>query len=493
MDQSWPASDLLTLLDDAIGSDDCRLDSAGDASKNKLNMNKLYEFLANLAKNQFILQGLVDAHNQVFENSKNRLKVQMSVAKRPSNLPSKVSISDEVDSHTIINPIKPSSSNESASFEKPPLPDLKSDSKSVERKSTEPSISSTSLSSNLKQSQLSLLALNYAPQYEVDKLSKKLDHLNSKVNNLTKVNAELSVDKKRNSVSEQWSKHVLQKRIDTNEETLGKFSEMFDDLSAQIDNFKQDVSSALENTQAGDGAEIEKLKKKLQSVSDHLNESKSRLAACEGLVPEFESLSSKMLELSNSVKKAVEENSDLAKAQNSFEKMLLALEKKIKNATLAEGQEPTESAGLDFETMKQIDDIQNTTNKLTTRVSVIEEECAKFCKKEDMEDSVNLVKTQVLTDTAEKIAENFNVINEKVGQLDEENSRLNELIEMREESPAKGITESQMKGLNQENEKRRGSIKNKIHDLDEDINKRIGVLHTEMTANIESLDAELSI
>ena len=76
-------------------------------------------------------------------------------------------------------------------------------------------------------------------------------------------------------VNEAWSKHVLTKRIESNEESLDKFTQMIDELSSKLKNLQSDMSKKIKSV-------LESLEGASDSdLTDSMNDVLARLAEIE--------------------------------------------------------------------------------------------------------------------------------------------------------------------------------------------------------------------
>lgn len=304
---------------------------------------------------------------------------------------------------------------------------------------------------------------NFASKNEIDKLNTRLDLFQTKLDNLTNIvpsNEDLLRKSDSNEglndnlgVNEAWSKHVLTKRIESNEESLDKFTQMIDELSSKLKNLQSDMSkkikSVLESLEgASDSdltdsmndvlarlAEIESGTSKIDELQKKLNSlSKSQKDLKEGSESRFQEFSLELKKLKGLIEGLEGQFSAVASQMSGIQQSVAIAQQQAAHALAgANGSDvplpaPIMNSGPDLETIRALSELKNKLNSLCDKVDVIENnENSGKISQEDLE----LMKASLLEEIPNYIENSLENIRAQLAALEDKNNKLNEIVDLR--------------------------------------------------------------
>lgn len=297
--------------------------------------------------------------------------------------------------------------------------------------------------------------MNFADKNDLDRINTRISLLQTKLDKLTDIvptneqimamttGAQTTGEPEETTVSESWSKHVLSKRIESNEESLEKFMQLIDDLGKKIKSMQTSLSDQLRQATSSNASD-EQVRAAHASIKDIL----ARLAKMEQGMPALDSLSSKLAKLTKAQEKLTSEgdsrNGDLQKSLKNLEDMLMALDKQCRSgaqqlahlqasvAAAAEGKAvapPPPMAPVepvrDLETIRALGEINDRLGSVDERLVGLES--LSHLGKEDLE----IMKATILEEMPVYIENALGHINEQLAALQKQNEKLNEIIELK--------------------------------------------------------------
>jgi len=315
---------------------------------------------------------------------------------------------------------------------------------------------------------------NFASKNEIDKLNTRLDLFQTKLDKLTNIvpsNEDLLRKSDSNEgindnlgVNEAWSKHVLTKRIEGNEESLDKFTQMIDELSSKLKNLQSDMSkkikSVLESLEgASDSdltdamndvlarlAEIESGTSKIDDLQKKLNSlSKSQKDLKDGSESRFQEFSLELKKLKHLIDGLDSQFSAVASQMSGIQQSVAIAQQQAAHALAgASGSDapppvPVMSSGPDMETIRALAELKNKLNSLCDKVDVIENSENGKISQEDLE----LMKASLLEEIPNYIENSLENIRAQLAALADKNNKLNEIIDLKmkkDDTPTEKLT-----------------------------------------------------
>jgi hypothetical protein len=268
-------STLKNLLDSSI-QDLSSGDQSLNNTKTQLNLSSLHNLLSNLIQGQKLIFDTVNESNNrlnnlennvtILDNNLKKIEKWTEINNRNSNnnkkrRASNISDNSEVSRSSsslksdkkVLPPIEKSSENQNEDIhiteqiQQEPL-NLTSIQTSTSEIDNSRQLKSTS-SSDLLKSMVASSTMNFADQYDIQKLNRRIDLISTKLEKITEVvpdNDQIleehqTTSNERQPVQEAWSKLMLTKRIDANEESLEKFMQLLDKLASEMDSIKNQI------------------------------------------------------------------------------------------------------------------------------------------------------------------------------------------------------------------------------------------------------------
>jgi chromosome segregation ATPase len=315
---------------------------------------------------------------------------------------------------------------------------------------------------------------NFASKNEIDKLNTRLDLFQTKLDKLTNIvpsNEDLLRKSDSNEglddnlgVNEAWSKHVLTKRIESNEESLDKFTQMIDELSSKLKNLQSDMSkkikSVLESLEgASDSdltdsmnevlarlAEIESGTSKIDDLQKKLNSlSKSQKDLKDGSESRFQEFSLELKKLKGLIEGLESQFSAVASQMSGIQQSVAIAQQQAAHALASGGSDvplppaPVMNSGPDLETIRALAELKNKLNSLCDKVDVIENNENGKISQEDLE----LMKASLLEEIPNYIENSLENIRAQLAALADKNDKLNEIIDLKmkkDDTPTEKLT-----------------------------------------------------
>jgi len=436
-------------------------------------------------------------------------------------------------------------SQSSTALGKSPLPPIGSSESVGSRRASEsiaPTVASGILRrQSLKQVSSSTSALrlaqasvmNFADKYDLEKLNTRINLLQTKLDKLTDIvpsNEQIISDVIEESKSEEniaeataaesWSKHVLTKRIESNEESLEKFMQLIDDLGKKIKGMQSNLVEKLKEA-TGSSASSDQVQEALDQIKQIL----SRLAKMEKGMSHLDSMQKRLAALAKSQEELSGEgdsrHSALEKSLKHLEDMLMALDKQCRGAAqqlshlqasvaaAAEGGTKVEYVAPPPQPIEPVRDMETirALGELSDRVGTLDEKVVGLQNMSHIEQSdLDIMKASILEEVPVFIENALENIISQLNALQAQNDRLNEIIEIkakREEEqapePPRPTSRPSSAKVNidrlasKENlEQVKEKLENSTQQLDDRISGEIASLHEKIGSGSESLWAELA-
>lgn len=414
------------------------------SSKNQINLSNLYNLLNDLINGQKYLIESVNDSNSRIENLENNVSIVDDNLRKIE----KWTELDRKNKKKTHKELKNGDLNDQAKEEKEQItspreresmssrPSSQGSTSNINNRRPLPPISkSTSdmnLSNPMARSSLLLKSaqsrMNYADKYDLKKLSTRLDLISTKVEKLSevvpkneeiieKLESETSIqsdNSKGQPIQEAWSKLMLTKRIDANEESLEKFMQILDKLASDIDTIKNQISEIGQHFDEING-KMGKLNETLETMNDSAstgpdneqlaNDIKSQKDMINKTLKEIKDIMNKLKALEEAINNAGDvKTSDLNKVSDKLKKMsdtannrINGLEDQLanldamtaslgnqmknlerrksvdsdKNGATEQELEPV-STGPDLETIKNLTEMRSRLSRLEPRVEDLE-------------------------------------------------------------------------------------------------------------------------
>jgi len=360
---------------------------------------------------------------------------------------------------------------------------------------------------------------NFASKNEIDKLNTRLDLFQTKLDKLTNIvpsNEDLLRESDSNEgvndnlgVNEAWSKHVLTKRIESNEESLDKFTQMIDELSSKLKNLQSDMSkkikSVLESLEgASDSdltdamndvlarlAEIESGTSKIDDLQKKLNSlSKSQKDLKDGSESRFQEFSLELKKLKHLIDGLDSQFSAVASQMSGIQQSVAIAQQQAAHALAgASGSDvpppvPIMSSGPDMETIRALAELKNKLNSLCDKVDVIENSENGKISQEDLE----LMKASLLEEIPNYIENSLENIRAQLAALADKNNKLNEIIDLKmkkDDTPTEKLTRPRSAASRSDLEKL--ASKAQVEKIQETLEKSTSRLDDRISSEIMSL------
>lgn len=387
----------------------------------------------------------------------------------------------------------------------------------------------TSSTSALRMAQASVM--NFADKTDLDRINTRISLLQTKLDKLTdivptneQIVEQVAPEKEEStesikpvqSATESWSKHVLTKRIESNEESLEKFMQLIDDLGSRIKSMQTDLNSQIKQAMSNN-ASSEQVQSALESIKDIL----SRLSKMERGMPDFDTLSAKLAKIAKAHEKISSEgdsrHDDLQNSLKNLESMLMALDKQCRNAAqqlshlqasvaaAAEGKAiapPPEIQHIepvrDLETIRALGELSDRVGSLDAKMLGLES--INNLGQHDLD----MMKATILEEVPVYIDNALKSIHDQLQALHQQNEKLNEIValrKVREEQPApepqprsrpsSAKIDIDRFASKQQMEQVKESLENSTQNLDDRITKEILSLHDKISDGSSSLWDEL--
>jgi len=495
------ANNLQELLDasifegcgDTVGSD-----SNDQKCRTQLNLTTLHQLLTTIIDNQTAMQITINDADERLSG----MEVQFNDIQTVQNQPSR------------------RSSTASSINNKEPLPPLKSRTSILNRPSTLELAKET--------------VNNFASKNEIDKLNTRLDLFHTKLDKLTNIvpsNEDLlrKSDSSENveadlGVNEAWSKHVLTKRIESNEESLDKFTTMIDELSRKLKNLQSDMSKKIKNvletleTSSSDNLtdsvnDVLNRLNQIESGTSKIDEIQKKLNALQNLYKinkkSQESSDTKMAEFTSEIKKLKELIESLENQFNAVASQMSGIQQSVANAqqqaanalASASGSEappviapaPIVNSGPDLETIKALSDLKNKVSDLFEKIETLENSDSNnsFISQNELE----LMRASLLEEIPNYIENSLENIRNQLSMLSDKNNQLNEIIDLKMRNsensnsiparPRSAASRSDLEKLasKAQVEKIQQTLEKSTEKLDERITKEIVSLHDKIKSS----------
>jgi len=365
---------------------------------------------------------------------------------------------------------------------------------------------------------------NFASKNEIDKLNTRLDLFQTKLDKLTNIvpsNEDLLRKSDSNEglddnlgVNEAWSKHVLTKRIESNEESLDKFTQMIDELSSKLKNLQSDMSkkikSVLESLEgASDSdltdsmndvlarlAEIESGTSKIDDLQKKLNSlSKSQKDLKDGSESRFQEFSLELKKLKGLIEGLESQFSAVASQMSGIQQSVAIAQQQAAHALASGGGSdvpmppaPVMNTGPDLETIRALAELKNKLNSLCDKVDVIENNENGKISQEDLE----LMKASLLEEIPNYIENSLENIRAQLAALADKNDKLNEIIDLKmkkDDTPTEKLTRPRSAASRSDLEKL--ASKAQVEKIQETLEKSTSRLDDRISSEIMSLHEKI--
>jgi len=507
-DERFDVNRLKLLLDSSIqdmaSSGDFEAEQKPNPSKNQVNLSHLYQLLNDLIQGQRLLAESVSESNAridqvennvtILDNNMRKMEKWTEIDSRKNSKVSQSKSQNSVNGKESSRPssARSSTSSSAAGLDRKPLPPINQNSQaSADGLGFMPS-RSTMFLRNVES------RMNYADKYDVQKLNTKIEILSKKVEKMSQVVPEnekilsqtsLQTSDSNQPVQEAWSKLMLTKRIDANEESLEKFMQLLDRLASDIDGIKKQITeiggqfddihgkvaelnqaldrAAANAAKSGDTEGLAKdinsqkdaINKTIKDIKDILNKLKDLEAAIGNAgdvsTKDLDKVSEKFKKLSDTANQRID---GLEDQLTNLDAMTTSLGSQFKNLERRSSMTPDEChnepipAGPDMETIKNLSEMRSRLSRLEPRVEDLETTTKDLQDRPQPEAAdpfdQDAFKLQIMQELPSVIDQYLADINHRIKNLEHDHEKLNEIVKYKlENAPIDSGKDIDLSGL----------------------------------------------